>query len=77
MSKEQESRPVSRDQLVVEVKGSCAVLVMVEAKCIEVDGKQDDSEPDTTMLKQPETRPIDHDQLVAEANGSQAGLSSQ
>ncbi|RFU26395.1 hypothetical protein B7463_g9949, partial [Scytalidium lignicola] len=35
-----ETRPISQDQLVAEVKGIYAGLVMVEAKCIEVDGKQ-------------------------------------
>ncbi|CZR58968.1 uncharacterized protein PAC_08860 [Phialocephala subalpina] len=35
-----ETRPISQDQLVAEVKGIYAGLVMVEAKCIEVDHKQ-------------------------------------
>lgn len=35
-----ETRPISHDQLVVEVKGIYAGLVMVEAKCIDVDEKQ-------------------------------------
>ncbi|KAH8816834.1 hypothetical protein F5884DRAFT_777558 [Xylogone sp. PMI_703] len=35
-----ETRPISQDQLVAEVKGIYAGLVMVEAKCIEVDTKQ-------------------------------------
>ena len=35
-----ETRPISHDQLVVEVKGIYAGLVMVEAKCIDVDNKQ-------------------------------------
>jgi hypothetical protein len=35
-----ETRPVSQEQLVAEVKGIYAGLVMVEAKCIEVDNKQ-------------------------------------
>lgn len=46
-----ETRPISHDQLVVEVKGIYAGLVMVEAKCIEVDeeypaaaSKQDSTE---------------------------------
>ncbi|KAM0142097.1 hypothetical protein ACHAP3_002092 [Botrytis cinerea] len=34
-----ETRPVSQEQLVAEVKGIYAGLVMVEAKCIEVDNK--------------------------------------
>jgi hypothetical protein len=35
-----ETRPISQEQLVTEVKGIYAGLVMVEAKCIEVDNKQ-------------------------------------
>jgi hypothetical protein len=35
-----ETRPISHEQLVVEVKGIYAGLVMVEAKCIDVDEKQ-------------------------------------
>ncbi|KAM3067130.1 hypothetical protein ACMFMG_011685 [Clarireedia jacksonii] len=35
-----ETRPISQGQLVAEVKGIYAGLVMVEAKCIEVDNKQ-------------------------------------
>ena len=32
-----ETRPISQEQLVAEVKGIYAGLVMVEAKCIKVD----------------------------------------
>ena len=35
-----ETRPISHEQLVVEVKGIYAGLVMVEAKCMDVDEKQ-------------------------------------
>ena len=35
-----ETRPISHDQLVVEVKGIYAGLVLVEAKCMDVDKKQ-------------------------------------
>lgn len=35
-----EARPISQDQLVAEVKGIYAGLVMVEAKCVEIDKKQ-------------------------------------
>ena len=38
--REPETRPISQEQLVAEVKGIYAGLVMVEAKCIEVDNKQ-------------------------------------
>ncbi|KAL3418918.1 telomerase-binding protein EST1A protein [Phlyctema vagabunda] len=40
---EPETRPISQEQLVAEVKGIYAGLVMVEAKCIEVDNKQANS----------------------------------
>lgn len=40
MQKQPETRPISQEQLVAEVKGIYAGLVMVEAKCIEVDNKQ-------------------------------------
>ena len=40
MLRQPETRPISHDQLVVEVKGIYAGLVMVEAKCIEVDERQ-------------------------------------
>ena len=35
-----ETRPISHDQLIVEVKGIYAGLVMVESKCVDVDKKQ-------------------------------------
>lgn len=37
MIKEPETRPISQEQLIAEVKGIYAGLVIVEAKCIEVD----------------------------------------
>jgi hypothetical protein len=40
MIKEPETRPISSDQLIAEVKGIYAGLIMVEAKCCEVDAKQ-------------------------------------
>ncbi|KAI5818316.1 hypothetical protein BZA77DRAFT_243894 [Pyronema omphalodes] len=40
MIREPETRPISSDQLIVEVKGIYAGLIMVEAKCGEVDAKQ-------------------------------------
>ena len=40
MDTQPETRPIAHDQLVVEVKGIYAGLVMVEAKCIEVDENQ-------------------------------------
>ena len=35
-----ETRPISQDQLLAEVKGIYAGLVMIEAKCVDVDNKQ-------------------------------------
>ncbi|KAF5707513.1 hypothetical protein FMUND_11046 [Fusarium mundagurra] len=40
MMKQPETRPLSQDQLIPEVKGIYAGLVMVETKCIEVDNAQ-------------------------------------
>ncbi|KAI5811270.1 hypothetical protein DFH27DRAFT_19132 [Peziza echinospora] len=40
MVRQPETRPISADQLLSEVKGIYAGLVMVEAKCLEVDGRQ-------------------------------------
>ncbi|KAI5924462.1 hypothetical protein F4810DRAFT_719057 [Camillea tinctor] len=40
MMKQPETRPISQEQLVAEVKGIYAGLVMVESKCIEVDNAQ-------------------------------------
>ena len=46
--KQPESRPISQEQLVAEVKGIYAGLVMVESKCIDIDNSQsaqNDSSP--------------------------------
>lgn len=40
MIKQPETRPISQEQLIAEVKGIYAGLVMVETKCIEVDSAQ-------------------------------------
>lgn len=40
MIKQPETRPISQEQLVAEVKGIYAGLIMVETKCIEVDNAQ-------------------------------------
>lgn len=40
MIKQPETRPITQEQLVAEVKGIYAGLVMVESKCIEVDNAQ-------------------------------------
>lgn len=50
MIKQPETRPISQEQLVAEVKGIYAGLVMVESKCIEVDSAQNSqSEPAATL----------------------------
>ncbi|KAI1323583.1 hypothetical protein F5Y16DRAFT_334160 [Xylariaceae sp. FL0255] len=46
--KQPETRPISQEQLVAEVKGIYAGLVMVETKCIEVDNAQS-SQTDTKL----------------------------
>ena len=35
-----ETRPISHEALVIEVRGICAGLVMVEAKCVDIDERQ-------------------------------------
>ncbi|KAK7418620.1 hypothetical protein QQX98_003808 [Neonectria punicea] len=45
-----ETRPISQDQLVAEVKGIYAGLVMVETKCIEVDNAQSSNTTDANKL---------------------------
>jgi hypothetical protein len=40
MARQPETRPISSEQLVAEAKGIYAGLIMVEAKCCEVDQKQ-------------------------------------
>jgi len=40
MVRQPETRPISGNQLLLEVKGIYSGLMMVEAKCVEVDGKQ-------------------------------------
>ncbi|KAI8665243.1 EST1-DNA-bind domain-containing protein [Fusarium sp. Ph1] len=46
-----ETRPISQDQLVAEVKGIYARLVMVETKCIEVDNVQSPNTETNTTSK--------------------------
>ncbi|KAL7621482.1 hypothetical protein AAE478_008805 [Parahypoxylon ruwenzoriense] len=46
--KQPETRPISQEQLIAEVKGIYAGLVMVESKCIEVDNAQS-SQCDTQL----------------------------
>ena len=46
-----ETRPISHDQLVVEVKGIYAGLVMVESKCADVDEKQSKAAQDKDLSR--------------------------
>lgn len=48
--KQPETRPISSEQLVAEVKGIYAGLVMVESKCIEVDNAQNAQNDSATKL---------------------------
>ncbi|TEA15028.1 Telomerase-binding protein EST1A [Colletotrichum sidae] len=50
MIKQPETRPISQEQLVAEVKGIYAGLVMVESKCIEVDNAQSSTTEGATKL---------------------------
>ena len=52
-----ETRSISHEQLVVEVKGIYAGLVMVEAKCIDVDEKQ------SRLAQDPRAEPLKNDQF--------------
>lgn len=57
MIRQPQTRDISHDQLVVEVKGIYAGLVMVEAKCIDVDEKQTAAARDKATARR--TRPTD------------------
>ncbi|KAI5812384.1 hypothetical protein BZA77DRAFT_390754 [Pyronema omphalodes] len=61
MIKEPETRPISSDQLIVEVKGIYAGLIMVEAKCCEVDAKQHQA----VLAMDTNTPPLNHEQWQA------------
>ena len=54
-----ETRPISHEQLVVEVKGIYAGLVMVEAKCIDIDERQAAAAQEKDPTKQTDLK---HDQ---------------
>ncbi|KAH7302916.1 hypothetical protein B0I35DRAFT_196564 [Stachybotrys elegans] len=49
MIRELEARPITHQQLVAEVKGLYAGLVMVESRCIEVDNAQSANNADHTL----------------------------
>ena len=60
-----ETRPISHEQLVVEVKGIYAGLVMVEAKCIDVDDKQSVAAQEKDPAKQTRLTPEQWQALIA------------
>ena len=60
-----ETRPVPYDQLVDEVKGIYSGLVMVEAKCIEVDDKQTLAAQERDPTKQTKLTPEQYSALIA------------
>ena len=60
-----ETRPISHEQLVVEVKGIYAGLVMVEAKCIDVDEKQSAAAQEGNPLYRTQLSPEQWQALLA------------
>ena len=60
-----ETRPISHEQLVVEVKGIYAGLVMVEAKCIDIDERQSAAAQEKDPSKRPELKNDQWQSLIA------------
>ena len=60
-----ETRPISHDQLVHEVKGIYAGLVMVEAKCIDVDGRQSIAAQERDPTRRTQLTPEQWSALIA------------
>ena len=60
-----ETRPISHDQLVVEVKGIYAGLVMVEAKCIDIDERQAAAAQEKDPAKRSELKDDQWQSLIA------------
>ncbi|MCJ1286474.1 hypothetical protein MMC26_005820 [Xylographa opegraphella] len=60
-----ETRPISHEQLVVEVKGIYAGLVMVEAKCMDIDDKQSLAALEKDPSKQTKLKPEQWQALIA------------
>ena len=60
-----ETRPISHEQLVVEVKGIYAGLVMVEAKCIDIDERQSAAAQEKDLSKRPELKNDQWQSLIA------------
>ena len=60
-----ETRPISPEQLVVEVKGIYAGLVMVEAKCIDIDERQSAAAQERDPSKRSELKNDQWQSLIA------------
>lgn len=60
-----ETRPISHEQLVVEVKGIYAGLVMVEAKCIDIDDRQSAAAQERDPSKKTELKNDQWQSLIA------------
>ncbi len=60
-----ETRPISHEQLVVEVKGIYAGLVMVEAKCIDIDERQSAAAQEKDPAKKTELKNDQWQSLIA------------
>ena len=60
-----ETRPISHDQLVIEVKGIYAGLVMVEAKCIDIDEKQSAAAQEKDLSKKAMLKNDQYQSLIA------------
>ena len=60
-----ETRPISHEQLVVEVKGIYAGLVMVEAKCIDIDERQSAAAQEKDPSKRSELKNDQWQSLIA------------
>ncbi|KAL2043723.1 hypothetical protein N7G274_003242 [Stereocaulon virgatum] len=60
-----ETRPISHEQLVIEVKGIYAGLVMVEAKCIDIDERQTAAAQERDPTKRVQLRNDQWQSLIA------------
>jgi hypothetical protein len=65
MIRQPETRPISQEQLVAEVRGIYAGLVMVEGKCIQVDAKQVEITREATSGTQPKLNNEQWQALIA------------
>ncbi|KLU82969.1 hypothetical protein MAPG_02036 [Magnaporthiopsis poae ATCC 64411] len=74
LEKEPETRPISQEQLIAEVKGIYSGLVMVESRCIEVDTAQTQDNQDPSKLKDDQWQALItlHRALLHEHHGTHA-----